>query len=144
MSQQMAPDFDLSLFAFPNVEGGKGNGIVEYWGNLFTVLKSTKNPDATVKWVKYIMTKKVGAEISKTGTPSPIDGVPPPRGLQNQNAVLKAFKIAHQRFGLNDDLPEYTDKVYNACDDKLFKKQVTPEDFITCLKTESKKYWATK
>lgn len=144
MSQQMPPGFELSMFAFPSLEGGKGNGVVEYWGNLFTVLKSTKHPDETVRWVKYIMTAKVGAEISKTGTPSPIVGVPPPNGLTNQNTIVGKFKIGHQRFGLNDDLPEYTDKVYNACDDKLFKKQATPEEFITCLKTESKAYWANK
>lgn len=144
MSQQMPPGFDLSMFAFPNIEGGKGNDIVEHWGNMFTVLKSSKNPDAAVRWIKYIMTAKVGAEISKTGTPSPIIGVPPPPGLKNQNVILEAFKGAHQRFGLNDDLPEYTDKVYNTCDDKLFKKQVSPEEFIACLKTESKAYWANK
>ena len=42
MSEQMPEDFQIDLFAFPDVEGGKGNQVVEHWSNAYGVLASTR------------------------------------------------------------------------------------------------------
>jgi raffinose/stachyose/melibiose transport system substrate-binding protein len=144
MSQQMPEGFKIGLFAFPDVAGGKGNGIVEHWSNAYGVLASTKNPDAVATYLKYIMSKKVGSKIAELGTPIPLEGVPVPASLVNQYEILKTAKAMPARAGLNTEIPEYMDTAFNVCDDKFFTKQLTPEAFITCLKTESKNYWAKK
>ena len=144
MSAQMPQDFKIGMFAFPDLEGGKGNQIVEHWANVYGVLASTKNPDAVATYLKYIMSKKVGSEISKLGTPIPLVGVPVPAALVNQYDILKVAQAIPARAGLNTEIPEYMDTAFNVCDDKFFTKQLTPEAFITCLKTESKAYWAKK
>jgi ABC-type glycerol-3-phosphate transport system substrate-binding protein len=144
MSEQMPEGFNIDLFAFPDVEGGKGNNIVEHWANVYGVLASTKNPDAVATYLKYILSKKVGSEISGLGTPVPLDGVPVPPALVNQYEILKGSTTIPARAGLNTEIPDYMDGVFNVCDDQFFNKQLDPEEFITCLKTESANFWAKK
>jgi len=144
MSEQMPEDFQIDLFAFPDIEGGKGNQVVEHWSNAYGVLASTKNPDAVATYLKYIMSKKVGSEISKLGTPVPLEGVPVPPALVNQYEILKVAQAVPARAGLNTEIPEYMDTVFNKCDDQFFQLQIGPEEFISCLKNDSKAYWANK
>jgi len=144
MSEQTPEDFKIDLFAFPDVEGGKGNQVVEHWSNAYGVLASTKNPDAVATYLKYIMSKKVGGKISELGTPVPLVGVPVPPALTNQYEILKIAQAMPARAGLNTEIPEYMDNVFNKCDDQFFQMQVGPEEFISCLKTDSKAYWENK
>lgn len=144
MSEQMPQDFQIGMFAFPDVDGGKGNQVVEHWSNAYGVLASTKNPDAVATYLKYIMSKKVGSEISKLGTPVPLEGVPVPPALVNQYEILKVAQAVPARAGLNTEIPEYMDNVFNKCDDQFFQLQIGPEEFISCLKNDSKAYWANK
>lgn len=144
MSEQMPEDFKIGLFAFPDIDGGKGNQIVEHWANVYGVLASTKNPDAVATYLKYIMSVKVGTAIANLGTPVPLEGVPVPPALANQYEILKTYQVMPARAGLNTEIPEYMGNVYDTCDDKFFTKQFSPDEFIGCLKTESKNYWANK
>jgi len=144
MSEQMPQDFKVGMFAFPDIDGGKGNQIVEHWSNAYGVLASTKNPDAVATYLKYIMSKKVGTAIANLFVPVPLEGVPVPPALANQYEILKTAQAMPARAGLNTEIPEYMDNVFNTCDDQFFTKQLSPEEFIGCLKTESKNYWAKK
>ena len=90
------------------------------------------------------MSKKVGSEISKLGTPVPLEGVPVPPALVNQYEILKVAQAVPARAGLNTEIPEYMDTVFNKCDDQFFQLQIGPEEFISCLKNDSKAYWANK
>lgn len=144
MSEQAPAGFETTLFAFPSIEGGKGNEWVEHWANTYGVLKSSQHPDEAVRYLKYIMSPKVAAEMVKLGAPVPLKGVPVPPALQYQYDILNTLKPMPARAGLNTEIPEYMDKVFNPCDDKFFQLQSTPEEFIECLKNDSKAYWATK
>lgn len=142
MSEQMPEGFQVSLFGFPKVEGGKGNQYVEHWANTYGVLKDTKHPEAVARYLQYIMSKKVGTQIAGLGTPVPLVDVPVPPALENQFKILETHTAMPARAGLNTEIPEYMDTVFNVCDDKFFQMQIGPEEFIECLKTESKAYWA--
>jgi len=142
MSQQMPPDFKMDLFAFPSVDGGKGNDWVEHWANVYGVMKNAKDPAATIKLLKYLSSAKVGQMIASSGTPVPLVDVPVPPALKNQYELLKIQKQMPARAGLNTEIANYMDKAFNPCDDKFFQMQLSPEQFISCLKTESKNYWA--
>jgi ABC-type glycerol-3-phosphate transport system substrate-binding protein len=142
MTPQMPSGFECSLFAFPNVEGGKGNKIAEYWANVYGVLKSTKYPDAAAKYLKYVTSKKIGTRISELGSHVATADVPDAPPLKNHSVVLAAFKTMPARAGLDIEIPDYMANVYNTCDDKLFKLQINPQQFIDCMKSESKNYWA--
>jgi raffinose/stachyose/melibiose transport system substrate-binding protein len=142
MSEQTPEGFEISLFGFPTVDGGKGNDLVEHWANTYGVLASTKHPEAVAKYLQYIMSKKVGTNIANLGTPVPLEGVPVPPALANQFVILGDHTAMPARAGLNTEIPEYMENVFNVCVDKHFLRQVDSAGFIDCLKTESASYWA--
>jgi ABC-type glycerol-3-phosphate transport system substrate-binding protein len=144
VESQAPKDFSMGMFAFPNVAGGKGNDLVEYWANVYAVMKNSKHPDAAVKWVKF-MTSAAGAgtELPKAGFPTATKNAPTPPTHLAQAEVLKTYKVMGQRGGLNDDIPNYMTEVYNRCDDRFFLMQSGPPDFISCLSDGTKKFWST-
>jgi len=144
MSEQMPEGFEVDLFAFPDIEGGKGNQVVEHWANVYGVLAATEHPDEVATYLKYILSMKVGTQIATLGVPVPLEGVPVPPALVNQYEILASSTAIPARAGLNTEIPEYMDNVFNVCDDQFFTKQLGPEEFIDCLKTDSKSYWGNK
>jgi raffinose/stachyose/melibiose transport system substrate-binding protein len=142
MAPQMPEGFEVNMFAFPEVQDGKGNQWVEHWANTYGVLKATKNPDAVALYLKYIMSPKVAAKIVELGTPVPLVEAPVPPALKYQYEILKTASAMPARAGLNTEIPDYMDNVFNVCDDKFFQMQLGPEEFINCLKTESNAFWA--
>jgi raffinose/stachyose/melibiose transport system substrate-binding protein len=142
MSEQMPEGFKIDLFAFPTVDNGKGNQLVEHWANTFGVLSSTKNPDEVGTYLKYLLSKKVGTKIAESGVPVPLQGVPVPPALENQYKIIEVSETMPARAGLNTEIPDYMDNVFNTCHDRFFQLQLNPEGFIECLKTESRSYWA--
>lgn len=144
MDEQLPEDFKIGMFAFPTVEGGTGNDYVEHWANVYGVLKSTQHPDAVARYLKYIMSPEVAARIAELGTPVPLVGAPVPPALEGQYEILKSAKTIPARAGLNTEIPNYMEKVFNACDDQFFKLQIGPEEFINCLQTEGQTFWASQ
>ncbi len=144
MAPQMPPGFKTDMFAFPVIEGGKGNDLVEHWANTYAVMKASKAPDAAVKYLKYLTSPKVVQAIVKIGVPMPLVGAPVPVGLENQYKILQAQKAIPARAGLNTEIAEYMEKVFNVCSDKFFQLQIGPDDFVGCLATSSATYWASK
>lgn len=144
MAPQMPPGFKTDMFAFPTIEGGKGNDLVEHWANTYAVLNTTTAPEAAVKYLKYITSPKVAEAITKIGTPVPLVGAPVPAGLENQYKILDASRPIPARAGLNTEIPQYMDNVFNVCSDKFFQLQSGPEEFIECLATSTARYWASK
>lgn len=144
MSQQMPPGFATNMFAFPNIDGGLGNDVVEHWANTYAILKDSPNPDAAVMYLKYMSSLPVGEEIVKIGTPVPLVGAPVPVGLENQYVILGASTPIPARAGLNTEIPEYMNNVYNVCSDQFFQMQIDAAAYIECLATSSANYWSNK
>jgi ABC-type glycerol-3-phosphate transport system substrate-binding protein len=141
MSEQAPEDFEISLFAFPSVSGGQGNEYVEHWANAYGVLKSAPYPDAAVRYLKFIMSQEIGDRISAQGVPVALAEVAPPAALASQYDILASQTAMAARAGLNTEIPNYMDGVFNVCDDQFFQLQLSPEEFIDCLKTESAAFW---
>jgi ABC-type glycerol-3-phosphate transport system substrate-binding protein len=134
----------MGMFAFPNVTGGNGNDLVEYWANVYSVLKATKHPDAAVKWVKFMTSPNgAGGEMAKAGYPTPLKAAPVPPAYTAQFQLLKQYKTMGQRGGINDEAPDYMTSVYNRCDDRFFLRQSSPADFISCLSSGTANYWSS-
>jgi ABC-type glycerol-3-phosphate transport system substrate-binding protein len=142
MGPQMPEGFSTDMFAFPNFEGGLGNDVVEHWANAYAILNTTEAPDAAVLYLKYITSPAVYEEIVNIGVPVPIIGAPIPAGLENQYNILDASTAIPARAGLNTEIPEYMDNVYNLCTDQFFQLQTSPEEYIDCLVSSSATYWS--
>lgn len=142
MEDQQPEDFTMDMFAFPNVEGGQGNDLVEYWANVFTVMESAENPDAAVEWVKYMTSPEgAGGMLADEGFPVPLEGAPVPETHEGQFEVLEEYEVMGQRGGLNDDIPDYMTGVLNLCNDQFFQLEIGPQEFIDCLVEESASFW---
>lgn len=142
MSKQTPSGFKMNMFAFPNIPGGKGNNIVEHWANVYAVLKSTKHPQEVATYLKYILSKTVGKQITAIGTTIAVKGVKEPAVLQPQYQIMKKSKTMPARANLNTEIPDYMNNAFNPCDDKFFTGGSTVSEFISCLETSTKQYWS--
>jgi spermidine/putrescine-binding protein len=132
------------MFAFPNIDGGKGNDVVEHWANTYAVLKDSPNPDAAIEYLKYMTSPEVTEAIVEIGTPVPMVNASIPAGLENQYIILGASTAIPARAGLNTEIPEYMNNVYNVCSDQFFQLQLDPQGYIDCLATSSANYWSNQ
>lgn len=144
MAPQMPEGFATDMFAFPSIEGGEGNDWVEHWANTYAILNTSPAPDAAVLYLKYITSPAVVEEIVKIGTPVPVIGASVPAGLENQYEILNAMKPMPARAGLNTEIPEYMETVFNVCTDQLFQLQTDPAGYVDCLATNSQTHWSSK
>lgn len=144
MAPQMPEGFATTMFAFPTIEGGKGNDLVEHWANTYAILNTSQAPDAAVLYLKYITSPKVVEAIVAIGVPVPIIGASVPVGLENQYKILDASQAIPARAGLNTEIPEYMENVFSVCTDKFFQLQSDSQDFVDCLTTSSATYWSSK
>jgi ABC-type glycerol-3-phosphate transport system substrate-binding protein len=144
MSQQTPKDFQIGMFRFPDVAGGAGNGIVEHWANVYGVLKDAKYPDAVAQYLKYITSIKIAKRITALGTPVPVVGAPVPPSLENQFKIMASTKLIQARAGLNTEIPDYMERVFNKCTGDELLGKATPDQMVGCLKSEGKAYWANK
>jgi ABC-type glycerol-3-phosphate transport system substrate-binding protein len=142
MSKQTPKDFKMNMFAFPNLPGGKGNNVVEHWANTYGVLKATKHPQEVATYLKYILSKTVGKQITAIGTTIAVKGVKEPPVLNAQYSIMKKSTTIQARANLNTELPDYMNNAFNPCDDKFFTGDSSVSDFISCLETSTKKYWS--
>lgn len=139
---QAPPDFKMDVFAFPNVEGGSGNDLVEYWSNAWAVMNTGKQTDAAVEFLKFAMSpKEGGVMLTDAGFPVPLSAADTPPEYAGQKEILDSYTTMEQRGGLQGNAA-YSSEVYNLCDDPFFLMDTTPAEFIECLSTESAKYWS--
>lgn len=144
MGPQMPEGFSTTMFAFPNIDDAPGNDVVEHWANTYAVLNTSPAPDAAVHYLKYITSPEVVEQIVAIGVPMPFIGAPIPAGLENQYNILDASVAIPARAGLNTEIPEYMENVYNVCSDGFFQLQTGPEEYIECLVNNSAGYWSSK
>lgn len=141
MSDQLPKGFEIGMFAFPNVPGGKGNDLSEHWSNSYAVLAGSKNPDGAVAVLKCLTTPTVAAALAGSGSASPLKGIPAAPGLENQAGILAAVTSMNSTGGFSRDTPDWENKVFRRCNDEFLLKHISPEAFIKCLKEEGIAYW---
>lgn len=141
MSDQLPDGFEIGMFAFPNVPGGKGNDLSEHWSNSYGVLAGSKNPDGAVAVLKCLTAPTVAAALAGDGSASPLNGIPAAPGLEDQAGILAAVTSMNSTGGFSRDTPDWENKVFRRCNDEFLLKHISPEAFIKCLKEEGAAYW---
>lgn len=141
MSDQLPEGFEIGMFAFPNVSGGKGNDLSEHWSNSYAVLAKSTNPDGAVQVLKCVTAPTPAAALAANGSSSPLKGVPAAPGLEDQSGILAAVKSMNSTGGFSRDVPDWENKVFRRCNDEFLLKHATPEAFVACLKDEGLAYW---
>jgi len=140
-------DFEMDLFRFPAVEGGKGDPTtIATWSNLWVILKEAKHTEAAVDFVKYVTSLKwQNVMVDKYLQPSALRGTSVPYGLASQPLIIaQAKKTVRQYLGIRFDDPQMWLTVYRSTVDKLFNRKDTPEQFVEELETKKNRYWEKK
>lgn len=138
ISDKVGEDFKTAVIPFPTVEGGKADQTTaEAWSNSWMILKDAKNPEAAIKFLKYMSSLEAMSEFAKVMTPAPLKGVPLPRFTEGQEGILmNANKVMPRLHGVQDDSPEWVTTVFWVVDDQLIFGQISAEEFIQKLKAE--------
>lgn len=79
--------------------------------------------------------------LADEGFPVPLRDTPIPETHEGQFEVLDEYETMGQRGGLNDDNAEWVTGVLNLCNDQFFQLQLSPQEFIDCLATESAAFY---
>jgi len=141
------PDFEYGFFAFPMVEGGKGEPTcLEVKFNGEVISKESKHIEEAIKYFKFLTSRKVMEDHSlRRLCPATIKGVPFPKQLEDSKKVVEAAKKTvgfHQ--GLERDGSEWLKRVFRPWDDRLIFGLITPEQFIKELQKAHEKFYAAK
>ncbi len=139
----MPAGFTARMFAYPKVEGGKGNKYEDHYSNGYAVMKSTKYADASAALLKFILSKKIGSRLSATVT-VPLKVVAQPETHTPQPDILNAHTPGISRGGLTRTQPEWINNVYGKVDGAFWARKVGPQEFVGMLAQESKAYWANR
>jgi raffinose/stachyose/melibiose transport system substrate-binding protein len=147
MLPNTAEDFRYGFFAFPMVEGGKGDPTtVQVKYNGFVVAKDSKNPDAAIAFIRKLTSRKVQEQlVARAWYPGVLPGLTVPDNLKETVPVLEnAKKVVGFGVGLDRDAAEWQVKVLDPLDDQLFFNLITPENFIEELQKAHEAYYAQK
>lgn len=144
MSQQAPEGFTPRMFAWPDIEGGKGNNLTEHFANGYAILKDSKVPDAAALYLKSILSTKTGQEIADSQTPVPLLAVKQPPTHVNQFTMVKQMKGMPQLGGVLRHMSDYVTTVLHKSDGQFWGRQIGPQGYIDNLVKDTKAYWAKK
>lgn len=131
MAGSIPEDFQMGIFNFPAVEGGKGDPTEVFaHANIMAVNKDSDNLDAAIEFVNYFTSKEVQMRRTKeTGLISAVKGVDAPSNVYGlSDLISNAGKLCVRYYGM-----EFTSNVQSAFDieiQKLWFGEYTPEEFI--------------
>ena len=129
-------------FPFPVVKSG-GPSSMEAYLIGFAVPKGSKNPSVAQQFIRFALQKKYQDMISTDALNiAARTGVPYPKAIADirpyvQNAT--AFNIPYDK--TQALLPQWYGPVFTPLSTKLMIGKVTPQDFISQLKSATVNYW---
>jgi raffinose/stachyose/melibiose transport system substrate-binding protein len=131
MKASIPSDFQLGTFPFPQVPGGKGNGVLFGTVNVMTVAKQSKRPDLGVEWLKYFSRKDVQKARTKyLDYISPYKGVPAgPKYQGVADSLARGKSFATSYFGIYGD-PQSVQDAYQQPIVKLFFGKISPAEMV--------------
>jgi len=134
---KVSKDFKFRAFAFPEVEGGKGNvKDVELatlgWG----VPKEAKNPDLAKKFIRFAMQEKYQVRFFDYYYNPVRKGLvnKAPAALKDVVQILSSAKSVHKMYDGLQAEAEWWTTVFLPLDDQLIFGKITAEDFIAQVK----------
>ncbi len=147
MKPNAPADFQYGFFAFPSVPGSQADQTtVQLKFNGWIVTKDAKHHDETILFIKKLLSRSAQERYSAAAWyPGVLPGLTLPDPLAATLPVLQNAKtVVGFTCGLDGDAPEWETTVLDPLDDKLFFGQMTPEDFVAQLQTQTVAYWAKK
>ncbi len=146
-SNMTEEDFEFGFFPFPSVEGGKGDAtIVEAQLMGFSVPADAKNKDAAKDFIAFCSTKEAADRLVElSNNMSARTDAIYPEVLQDVKPIVDSATGYHKNFdGAMSAAPEWWATVFYPADDALFFGDITPEEFIEQMKTETAKFYENK
>lgn len=146
LANMVDPGFEWGGFNFPAVEGGEGS-VNDTQALLlsFMIIKDTEHPDEAAEFLRFIMTEEnqqLMADESLVGvTRAGIEWAP--AIADAQAAALNAERLFPDVDGVYAQYPEYLNTVLGANYSLLWQGEITPEEFVENMATQSAEYWAT-
>lgn len=135
----------IGFVRFPAYTGGKGDQTAtELKFNGFGVLKESRQPKATLDFLKYLSSRQFQEVHTAEGlVPSPVKGVALPAQLSDVNAMLADNpKMIPMMAGIEGDAPEWMANVAEPLIGELAAGTMTPEAFIAELQAQSDAFYA--
>lgn len=140
-------DFEYGFFPFPDIEGGKGSTTdIEAHLLGFCVPKDGKNKEAAKDFIVFCSSKASAdrlVELSDNMS-ARTDAIYPDALSDVKPTVDAATGYRKNYDGAMAAAPEWWANVFYPADDELFFGNLTPEQFIEQMKSESAKFYANK
>ncbi|PRY63851.1 carbohydrate ABC transporter substrate-binding protein (CUT1 family) [Knoellia remsis] len=137
-----APGFDARYFAFPTIEGGSGNELVQMGALGWSISNKAKNTEGAQQLLAYLQGEKVQQAIADEANniPAQSTATPPERLADFRTAIDEAGQVTVT----DDNAPavgQWWDKVMTPLISDLMNAKVTPEQFASRGKAETATFW---
>lgn len=145
LANMVDPGFEWGAFNFPAVEGGEGS-VHDTQALLlaFMILESTEHPDEAFEFLRFIMTlenQQLMADESLVGV-THVDA----EWAEPIQDAYEAASTAEHLFpdvdGVYAKYPEYLNTILGVNYSDLWQGNITPEEFVERMATQSAEYWA--
>ncbi len=141
------PDFNWGAMNFPEIEGGVGKSTdLMAFILSFMILKDSEHPAEASELLKFLVTQESQETMVEMGVVGVTrKGVTWPSNIaEAQIAAENATAVFGEGDGLQGSNAEYWTKVLRDPFNNMFVGQITPEEFVANLVTDSVAYWANK
>lgn len=145
LANMVDEDFQWGGFNFPAVEGGEGS-IHDVNALLlsFMILKDTEHPDEAFEFLRFIMTKENQQKMADESLVGVTRiGVPWSEVIADaEAAAANAETLYGDVDGIYGQYAEYLNTVLGVNYLDLWQGEITPEEFVERMATQSAEYWA--
>jgi ABC-type glycerol-3-phosphate transport system substrate-binding protein len=147
LSSSAGDDFAWGAFDFPEIPGSPGKHTDLQVALLsMAILKDAPHPDEAIGFMKYLVSEEAQKILVSQG------GVGVTRKGVEWAAVLKdayeaasnATNLTNIYGGLSINYADYFTNFLAPDHDKMFLGQMSPQDFVARMSSETKKYWARR
>lgn len=137
---KVSEDFRFRAFAFPEVEGGKGNIkdvelVTLGWG----IPEEAENPDLAKKFIRFAMQEKYQVKFFEYYYNPVRKGLvnKAPDALRDVVQVLSSAESVHKMYDGLQAEAEWWTKVFLPLDEQLIFGKITAKDFIAQVKEQT-------
>ncbi len=141
VSNVMPEGFQLGMFPFPMIEGGKGVFSIELWVFPYVIPKDAAHKLEAIEFIRYATSKKVASEqVASAGIPCGVRGITNPIDGMGE-MIERADKIVPIKMGLSAAAGEWLTNIFEPLDDSLIWGRITPQEFIERLDEKHRVYY---
>lgn len=141
MSESTPEDFEMGIFAWPEIPGEEYPRSEEAWGNYWGILKDGPHKEEAVDFLKFTAQKKYDDAMTEIGSPSAQVNGKPIEQLADQGKILAEGTVASGFFGDLSAYDQYFNNVYNKVITELMLGYIRADECIAKLDSETEAYY---